>query len=592
MRRHFTEMSPSSMEIVSSVVTRAFVDQDIYITGAGRGERVLLPGLCLSLLTVILFQVTAAFAAPEEHIDISSWEGTATCLRCHETEAQQVFESVHYQWLGKTPYLVGDGPEVQGKLDVGVNSYCINIKGNWSGCGSCHVGLGARPTKVMTREQLENIDCLICHQQGYKRTKVNGVFVPDLPKMNMTMLEAAQMVHKPNRVTCLQCHAKGGGGDNFKRGDLALAHGTTADDSFDVHMATTGGNLSCQGCHTTENHLMAGRGTDLRPTELDVEMNCTVCHEGKDSTSGHGDSAIGRHVSRVACQTCHIPTYARNATDTSASEETEIDRDWRFPHLTSSGAIHPTPVMAGEIVPRYGWWDGRSSTYLLYDDAVIDQKTGAIPTSRPVGDISGSSKIYPFKYKTATQPLASSFNQLIALDTSVYFSSGNVGAAVESGLENMGYQANEPYEWVQTDTFQLITHEVSPASEALRCNDCHADSVRIALKRDLGYGLKGSRSEVCLQCHGVKDGEDEPEYLWIHEEHVEEESYDCSWCHTFNRPERSLTLPPIIAKIANAIRTLRVVIGLPLLDGPEDQSGDGRVGLEEAVHYLRDAAGN
>lgn len=142
------------------------------------------------------------------HEAILEWNGTSTCLACHMEEAQQVFASSHYQWLGETPYMT-NGPNLQGKLDLGVNSYCINITGNWNGCGACHVGLGLRPDVTQSMTQLENIDCLICHQQEYKRIKVNGVFVADEANMSISMVKAAQTVHLPTRATCVQCHAKG-----------------------------------------------------------------------------------------------------------------------------------------------------------------------------------------------------------------------------------------------------------------------------------------------------------------------------------------------------------------------------------------------
>jgi len=473
------------------------------------------------------------------HESIQTWNGTSTCLTCHLEEGKQVFSSSHYQWLGETPYMT-NGPNLQGKLDLGVNSYCINITGNWNGCGSCHVGLGLRPETTETLSQLENIDCLVCHQQKYKRKKVAGVFIPDVDNMSISMVQAARTVHLPTRATCLQCHAKGGGGDNFKRGDMALAHANTQDTTFDVHMSTNSADLTCQVCHTTELHRMAGRGSDLRPTDLDMKIDCNSCHGESQPASRHNNPTIDRHMARVSCQSCHIPTYAKNASDTTNDEKTEIHRDWLEPHLTASGAIHPTPTMAGDLRPRYAWWNGTSSSYLLFDQAVTDPLTGRIPTSRPNGSVSDqNAKLYPFKYKTALQPLATAENQLIALDTSVYFSNGDPDAATVSGLSNMGHPVDTTYEWVETDTMQLITHEVSPASQALSCNDCHENTARMDLVNSLGYELKGSPATVCTQCHGQ---EHSLSFLKVHKKHVKDKGYDCSNCHNFSRPERHLKM--------------------------------------------------
>ena len=436
-----------------------------------------------------------------------------------------------------------NGPAIQGKLDIGVNSYCINIIGNWNGCSACHAGLGLRPEATISDKQLKNIDCLMCHQDEYRRKKDGNFFVPDSAIMKIDMVKAAQTVHLPTRIGCLQCHAKGGGGDNYKRGDLALAHGTTYDRNFDVHMAKSGANLSCQGCHITRSHRVAGRGSDLRTTDLDVKIECSRCHKKENGEWRHGNKNLDKHLARVACQSCHIPLYARNASDTTAHEKTETHRDWRVPYPTASGAIHPTPVMEGNLIPKYGWWNGNSSSYLLFDDAVVDPESGRIPTSRPEGSVNGSeSKLFPFKYKTATQPLSLTSNKLIALDTSEYFSTGDAEAAVKSGLANMGL-AGELYNWIETDTMQLITHEVAPKGMALECSDCHNNIARMDLQTDLGYELKDTEQIVCTQCHGEKDGEDEALYLWIHEEHVDAERYDCSSCHKFTRPERGLKMP-------------------------------------------------
>ena len=249
---------------------------------------------------------------------------------------------------------------------------------------------------------------------------------------------------------------------------------------------------------------------------------------------------VDRHVARVACQTCHIPTYAKDAADTSASEATEVYRTWLETH-SDAPPFHPVMAKANELMPEYLFWNRFSNNYLLGDVAVLDSDTGRYPTSRPLGDVGDAdSKLYAFKYKTAQQPMANSTGQLIALDTSVFFATGDAAAATEQGLANMGLGADEPYSWVETDTYQMLNHEVSPSGQALECGDCHGSTARMDLQGDLGYGLKASLDDLCVQCHGYKSSKG---FTENHDKHVKDKKYDCSWCHQFSRPELGLEMP-------------------------------------------------
>jgi hypothetical protein len=484
-------------------------------------------------LLLMMLPGTAGADNPHEAL---TWSGPETCLQCHEDEAVDVHGSVMYQWEGQSPKVV-NGPPVQGKISGGVNSYCINILGNWGACGSCHVGLGALPDTDPTSEQLANIDCLICHQQAYRRKKVGDLFVPDTGAMSITMDEAVRTVHDPVRFNCLQCHAKAGGGDAVKRGDLAMAHAATTDDSYDIHMATTGADLHCQDCHTTTDHHVAGRGSDLRPTDSDVAMGCVDCHA--NIMANHPGSANRRHLDRVACQTCHIPFYAKNASDTTATEATETHRTWLSTHSTSA-PFHPAASTDNAVTPVYRYWGSRSRNYLLFETAVVDPVTGRYPTSRPVGHVSNpDAKLFPFKYKTAEQPITNLDSRLIAIDTSVFFATADAVAAVEGGLGNMGLDPSTPYSWIETDTFQMLNHQVGDEDDALGCSDCHGEgNSRIDLVQDHGFGMWGTSDQVCLQCHGPQSIQS---FESIHDTHVDDEGFDCAWCHGFSRPERGLT---------------------------------------------------
>lgn len=430
------------------------------------------------------------------------------CIGCHGDKATEVHGSIHYQWQGPAIDMVNQPGTPQGKMTNSVNSYCINILGNWAGCSACHIGKGTKPEAVASQAQLANIDCLKCHAQG-------GTL--------------------PTRADCLTCHAKAGGGDAVKRGDLALATGNTTDRNYDVHMATSGANLQCQNCHATQNHRIAGKGSDLRSTDLDVKMvECSQCH----NSAPHSNSNLNKHTTRVACQTCHIPVYAKNAADSTASEATETFRTWKSSEALSAPK-HPTSIKANNLTPAYLFWNGKSDNYLLGDVARLDAATGKYPTSRPVGSVQDG-KLYPFKYKTAEQPMASGSNILIALDTSVFFSTADPAAAVAKGLKNMGMSESTPWEWVQTDTFQLLNHQVSSKEQALQCANCHGTTTRMDLKGQLGYQLKAAKSTVCSQCHGTKDSKS---FDVIHDKHVRDKQYDCSWCHAFSRPEKGLRMP-------------------------------------------------
>ncbi len=496
------------------------------------------PRLTIVLIGFALIMPAAIAGAAEEHDDLV-WTGPATCLECHEDEAHQVHGSVMYQWKGTATDMV-NGPQEQGKIAGGVNSYCINILGNWNACGNCHIGLGALPEEDPNPTQLANIDCMLCHQQAYRRKKVDGVFVPDAENMLITMDEAARTVHEPERSNCLQCHATAGGGDAVKRGDLTLAHAQTVDRDFDVHMATTGENFRCQDCHTTTDHRVAGKGSDLRPTDNPVGMGCTDCHG--NVASDHNAEFLAMHLDRVACQTCHIPVFAKDASDSADSEATEVHRTWLDTHSTEP-PFHPVLDKANDLLPKYRFWNRLSNNFLLGDVAVMDPATGRYPTSRPLGDVADpQAKLHAFKYKTAQQPMVSSTGQLIALDTSVFFATADAADATVQGLVNMGLDPALAYEWVETDTFQMLNHEVAPDSQALRCADCHATTNRMDLQGELGYALKADASVVCFQCHG---NEGSKPFEALHEKHVEDKGFDCSWCHSFSRPERGLELPPV-----------------------------------------------
>lgn len=519
------------------------------------------PGIlaCFGLISPI-----PAPAGPT-HLTITEYNGPATCVACHPSEASDAFHSVHYQLTGPTPYATNI-PGNAGKYESGLNTYCGTVLSSRSfTCRACHAGYGGTPSETLSNDQLNNIDCLICHQDQYKRkpappfesvtfTDYLGTqrtwqlpiedaagsfrFQPDAANMTITPLEAARTVHRPTRASCLRCHATAGGSDYAKRGDLGMV---TADPppTVDVHMSSQRGNLSCTACHEVENHRFMGRGLDLRESDRTGMMTCTQCHP----SAPHASATTNRHTPHVACQTCHIPTYAK------AGTTTEIERNWNQPVwagglLGGQGGFKPEEIRAANLIPSYRWYDGTSQVYVL-GQSPPQNADGEYELGLPNGTVAGhQAQIMPMKEHRGNSARHDATGQLIPHSTFKYFVTGDFDQAVADGMAYTGLSGN--WSTVRVHTYQTINHEVVDSTGALSCGECHAEysagnPVRMDLKGKLGYAIKGPVDTVCQQCHGPKTM---PRFSSLHQKHVTSKLYDCAWCHNFTRPERDLKIPP------------------------------------------------
>lgn len=476
----------------------------------------------------------------------TAYEGPQTCLSCHEAEAREAHASVHYQWKGDAGEAIGLASAHAGKLG-GINDFCIYPDINWigkltnidgqavdGGCAKCHVGLGEKPMASATAEQLNNIDCLVCHSDGYERRvgDVDGAyrFVPDEGRMQVSILQAASDISLPDKNSCLDCHTKAGGGDNFKRGDIEEAHRNPSRD-FDVHMAADsqgGAGLNCLDCHVAVGHKIAGRGTDLRPRELPDEVACGVCH----GECPHDSREINDHTAKLNCTVCHIPTYAKVAA-------TDMARDWSQPGdlVASKGLYEPHHEKGQNVTPVYRWFNGQSAFYQFGDRAQVGP-SGHIPLAEPLGDVKDpDAKLYAFKYHQGNQPMDPETGRLLPLKIGKFFESGRIDEAVRLGAEAVGWTYNG-HSFAKTERYLGLFHEVAPSERALSCNDCHAGGTRLDFSA-LGYDRRSTYNgrPVCASCHEDKSDEWSGNELFtkIHRKHVDDKRLDCSSCHGFSR---------------------------------------------------------
>lgn len=569
----------------------------------------------------------ASGPAAQVHATIREYKGPSTCVVCHQIEAEDMFGSVHYQWSGSTPNVTNISGDA-GKADGGFSTYCgTPASSPQATCASCHVSYGKVPSDTMSTEQLNNIDCLMCHQDRYKRKPVpappvadfnldrlvdssdlsrlvsfwlgdgcgtggcdgtdldgsgavgmpdysifsghwlssgefnvmsftdylgvtreyrvpgqddagNFRYAPDEQNMPISALEAARTVHMPTRASCLKCHANAAGGDGGKRGDLSSVSNNPPAVS-DIHMSSQGANLSCQYCHQFQNHRVLGRGLDLRPNDRPERLTCDMpnCH----SSTPHADTMGNNHAARIACQTCHISTYAKDVS-------TELTRDWSNPQwsptlLDDQGGYKPGETRGSNLVPTYKWFDGTSNVYVLGQTAVTNSQ-GEYELASPNGSVtSNGAKIYPMKEHLSNSGLHDASGQLIPHSAFKYFVTGDFSRAVADGMEHAGLTGS--WSMVDLHTYQTINHGVEPKSSALDCGECHefysgGAAVRMNMTSKLGYAVKGPYSTVCSQCHENKNSKG---FEGNHKKHVTDKKFDCSWCHNFSRPERGLIRP-------------------------------------------------
>lgn len=463
--------------------------------------------------------------------------------------------SVHYQLSGDTPN-VTNITGTAGKNDGAINTYCGTIiTSRWVTCANCHTGYGQRPQSSATTEQLNNIDCLMCHQDDYGRTPAgpyediaavdefgqprtiqvpvedeNGFFfMPDETAMSITALEAARTVHATTRTTCLRCHAYASESDGGKRGDISSV---TANPPLasDVHMSPQGQDYVCADCHDAGNHQVYGRGLDLRPNDVAADYSCENCHT---STPHGSDERLNTHTTHVACQTCHISTFAKDAS-------TEISRDWTnsvysATALDGQGGWKPAEVRDSNIIPTYQWFDGTSEVYILGQVPALNS-SGQYALGLPLGDVtSADAKLYPMKEHTSVSAMLDATGEIIPHSSFTYYTTGDFDLAIADGMTQAGMSGS--YTIVDIHTYQTINHGVEPATESLACGDCHDElgtgEPRLDLST-LGYEYS------CGGCHGNYPFGG----FWdTHEMHVTEEQLDCSNCHNFSRPERGLAMP-------------------------------------------------
>lgn len=438
---------------------------------------------------------------------------TKACLSCHNLTAHDIMQNSHWNWERATVNEKGDTVKY-GKKNL-LNNFCIGLSSNEPRCTSCHIGYGWKNEKFDFTKK-ENIDCIICHDQtgtykkfptkaGYpvkEKTVFNKkIFLP--PDYNLI----AQNVGSPKRENCGACHYSGGGGNNVKHGDLSKELTCTNSD-VDVHMGTDGGNMSCVKCHKTEHHKITGQLYSVSSEDKD-RVTCTQCH----SETPHENNQINLHSNRVACQTCHIPEYAKvNPTkmswDWSQAGKHKPDGGILVKKDSNGYMVYHTLKGAfrweKNVKPEYVWFNGKAEHYALGDKidtskvvqlntllgSYKDPKAKIIPTK-----VHRGRQIYDTENMILINP------HLFGKDSTAYWKNFDWNKAASTGMKSVGLPYSGKFGFVNTEMYWPVNHMVSKSEKALSCTECHAHNGRLEKLND--FYLSGRDSNATLDWIGL-----------------------------------------------------------------------------------------
>ena len=426
------------------------------------------------------------------------------CLTCHGKIGDDVLTTGHWNWEGVAAGLEGFEGEIHGKTDI-INNFCVAVPTNEGRCTQCHIGFDWRDDTYDFGDA-SLIDCFSCHDQT--GTYAKAPTTAGRPAGTVDLQAVAQSVGEnggvPTRRACIGCHARAGGGDNVKHGDLSTALIDTTRE-FDVHMATDGGDLACATCHTVQrdpdgNLLSHGIGGMPYHSVEEGEMRqCDDCHSPNVHIGTSVESIFTSH-DRLACQVCHIPAIARQIP--TKTEWYWADAGQDIDPIPTDPTLGDIPlydkkkgsfVYAMDVRPALRFYDGKWLKALVNENdtvAELPSEDGRVYLGGPVADYTNpEAKIYPFKKFIGDQPADLNNGTILvphlfgtAGGPNPYWGNFDWDLALQDGANRTGQTYTGEFEFVDTVSYYAVNHEIAPKEDALgeggNCGDCHfADQI-------------------------------------------------------------------------------------------------------------------
>jgi len=371
-------------------------------------------------------------------------EVTETCLGCHDGIGEEVLASRHWNWKTSDKSFFFRKALLY-EFRVAPNSDLSASQFN-------HISFYSKENP----DDVNNIDCLICHEQTGTYSKYTKKY---------DLLKVAQSVKKPTRRNCGTCHFDSQKGSDIRHGDLDKSL-INPNKNTDVHMG--GKKFNCTTCHTSKGHKISGADSKT--------VSCMNCHNDKT----HKSPTLNKHIKNVACETCHIREFAKE-------NATKIFVDWS--KSKSEKGFEYNSATASRVKPQYLWFSGTNKYYSVGEK--IDAKSTAVLVKPDAGISDVKAKIYPFKLVKGKIPFDETNNYLIPLKVNGNDGLGKTNkwdSSAEIGMQEMKLNYSGKVSFIEAESYLTVNHMVSPKEDALKCTQCHGvKGEKILNWKELGY---------------------------------------------------------------------------------------------------------
>ncbi len=413
------------------------------------------------VFVLCLLHAPSTVGATNPHLSITGpiatpTEANATCIGCHEVQAKDLRNSVHWKWERQ-----GVENDKTGNIKKALNLSRFGIAAavNPETCRRCHISVQSEDMLLQPSET-PTINCLICHD-------TTGTY-----RLNNDPSELEHIIRtvgRPSQQNCISCHQR----------QCGLAPDQVLPTTRDIHLDKYG--FSCQRCHPSSGHHDFKRKI-TNDANRSGGQGCTTCH----SLSPHALSRLNQHATLIACQSCHIPAYGTNApavVNWNWLLESSTPATYQQDHLLFSAQGF---VLGKNISPQYFWDNGSNIVYTRGTKIEPEQTT----TLQRPGLRSPSSKIMPFSAQYGTQLYDAKYRYLISpklvQEKAPLFAGTDWNDVSSQGMKKIRLPYSGQYGFTTTVSFYRLNHGVVAAEKALDCMDCHGTVSRFDWQQ-LGY---------------------------------------------------------------------------------------------------------